>query len=51
MAAEALDAVVDEAAGYAYFLQSFGKAVWDSAEGPLIGGDEAEIGISDAKAA
>ena len=46
---EALDAVVDEAAGYAYFLQSFGKAVWDSAAGPRISGDEAAIGVSVAK--
>ncbi len=46
---EALDAVVDEAAGYAYFLQSFGKAVWDSASGARISADEAAIGIGVAK--
>jgi hypothetical protein len=31
---DALDRVVQVTAGYPYFLQEFGKAAWDAAEGP-----------------
>ena len=40
--------VVDESGGYPYFLQQFGKTVWDAAAGPdTIGLDDATIGIAE----
>lgn len=32
---DALDRIVDETRGYPYFLQEFGKQVWDLADGPV----------------
>ncbi|MDE2691288.1 MAG: ATP-binding protein [Acidobacteriota bacterium] len=32
---DALDRIVDETQGYPYFLQEFGKQVWDLADGPV----------------
>lgn len=43
--AEALDAVVDAAGRYPYFIQQFGKDTWDAAEGPSITRRDAEVGI------
>jgi hypothetical protein len=40
--------VLDESGGYPYFLQQFGKTVWDAAAGPdVIGLDDAVIGVAD----
>lgn len=43
---EALDMVIEAAAGYPYFLQVFGKATWDFASRNPIGSDDARIGIA-----
>ena len=32
----AVDAIVEYTSGYRYFLQEYGKAVWDEAKGPTI---------------
>lgn len=33
---DAIDVIVDYTEGYPYFIQEFGKAVWDLADGPTI---------------
>jgi hypothetical protein len=37
----AVDRIVEYTEGYPYFLQEFGKAVWDLADGPVVTEDEA----------
>ena len=45
---DAARAVLDESGGYPYFLQQFGKTVWDAATGPdVIARDDAVIGIAE----
>lgn len=40
--------VLDESGGYPYFLQQFGKTVWDAAAGPaVIALDDATIGVAE----
>jgi hypothetical protein len=38
----AIDGIVEYTEGYPYFLQEFGRAVWDVAEGPTISAADAE---------
>lgn len=38
--AAALDLVIDFTEGYPYFLQEFGKALWDEAAGPVVTDDD-----------
>jgi hypothetical protein len=38
----AIEMIVDYTEGYPYFLQEFGRAVWDVAEGPTITATDAE---------
>ncbi len=43
---DAIQFVLDESGGYPYFLQQFGKTVWDAAAGPdTIDFDDTTIGI------
>lgn len=43
---DALDHAVEAAEGYPYFLQVFGKRIWDSAPGPsMISADDARAGV------
>jgi AAA ATPase domain len=42
---DAVLAVVNDSAGYPYFLQEFGKAAWDYAPGPAITRSDAAVGI------
>ncbi len=45
---DAAQFVLDESRGYPYFLQQFGKTVWDAAVGPdTITFDDATIGITE----
>lgn len=45
---DAARAVLDASGGYPYFLQQFGKAVWDVAAGPdAITPEDAAIGIAE----
>ena len=40
--------MLDESGGYPYFLQQFGKTVWDAAAGPdTIDLDDATIGVAE----
>ena len=42
----AVDRVVEDSAGYPYFLQLFGKSTWDFAPGPdTIGAEDAAVGV------
>lgn len=41
----ALDLVLDLTQGYPYFLQEFGKQIWDIAEGPVISRKDVESSI------
>lgn len=46
--AAAAQFVLDESGGYPYFLQQFGKTVWDAAAGPdVIMFDDATIGVTE----
>jgi hypothetical protein len=46
--ADAIEFVLNESRGYPYFLQQFGKTVWDAAAGPgRITLDDATFGIAD----
>ncbi len=45
-APEATDLVVQYTEGYPYFIQEFGKAVWDLADGPQITLDDATAAIA-----
>ena len=46
--ADAVEFVLDESRGYPYFLQQFGKTVWDAAAGPgRITLDDATFGIAE----
>ena len=47
---DALDAIVDEAQGYPFFLQSYGKAVWDLASSARIDLETAQAGIAEGNA-
>ena len=43
---DALDHAAEAADGYPYFLQVFGKRIWDSAPGPgVISADDARVGV------
>lgn len=43
---DGLDHAVDAAEGYPYFLQVFGKQIWDGAPGPnVIADDDARVGV------
>lgn len=42
---EALSYTLEAAAGYPYFLQAFGKTIWDYAPGPTITLDDATVGV------
>lgn len=42
---DAVALVVEQSAGYPYFLQEFGKAAWDFAPGPTIAIEDARVGI------
>jgi hypothetical protein len=45
---DAVQFVIDESGGYPYFLQQFGKTVWDAAAGPhTIALDDSLIGVAD----
>ena len=45
---DAAQFVLGESGGYPYFLQQFGKTVWDAAAGPAtIGLDDATIGVAE----
>lgn len=45
---DAIQFVLDESGGYPYFVQQFGKTVWDAAAGPsTIGLDDATIGVAE----
>lgn len=47
-AADAIEFVLDESGGYPYFLQQFGKTVWDAAAGPdRITLDDATFGVAE----
>lgn len=43
--AAAVDFIAEYTQGYPYFLQEFGKAVWDLAAGPTISRHEAQIAL------
>ncbi len=46
--ADAVQFLLDESSGYPYFLQQFGKAVWDAAAGPSrITLEDATIGVAE----
>lgn len=45
---DATQFVLDESSGYPYFLQQFGKTVWDASAGPdTIALDDATIGVAE----
>ena len=48
--AEALDAMYAATAGYPYFVQAYGKAVWDSAVGPQVSAIDVAVGAPEAEA-
>ena len=43
--AEALDLVTDAAGGFPYFLQEFGAACWNVADGPVVTASDARAGV------
>ncbi len=47
---EALDAMYAVTAGYPYFVQAYGKAVWDVAVGPDIGSADVAVAAPEAEA-
>ena len=47
--AEALTAMYAVTAGYPYFVQAYGKAVWDNAVGPEISADDVAIAAPEAE--
>jgi hypothetical protein len=49
-AAEALSAMYSVTAGYPYFVQAYGKAVWDTAVGPEITADDVRMAAPEAEA-
>jgi hypothetical protein len=44
--AEATDLIIRYTEGYPYFIQEFGKAVWDLADGPVVTADDARTAIA-----
>lgn len=40
---DALEAILDSTEGYPYFLQEYGKIIWDSSEGPVIRATDVEV--------
>ncbi len=46
---EALGAMYAATAGYPYFVQAYGKAVWDVAVGPAITADDVRVGSPEAE--
>ena len=47
--ADALEAMYAVTAGYPYFVQAYGKAVWDNAVGPEISADDVAIAAPEAE--
>lgn len=47
---DAIDLIVDAAKGYPFFLQTYGKSVWDLAPGKLIDAEVATAGIAEGNA-
>jgi hypothetical protein len=47
---EALAEMYAVTAGYPYFVQAYGKAVWDNAVGPEIGLDDVRVAVPEAEA-
>ncbi len=47
--AEALDAMYAATGGYPYFIQAYGKAVWDRAPRTPIGGDDVRVAAPEAE--
>jgi hypothetical protein len=47
--ADGLSAAIKTAGGYPYFLQSIGKHVWDNARTNVIGINDVEVGLSEAR--
>src|SRR4029079_10094000 len=47
---ESLDAMYDATAGYPYFVQAYGKAVWDVAPRSPITADDVRVGAPEAEA-
>ncbi|WP_299166811.1 ATP-binding protein [uncultured Arthrobacter sp.] len=47
----AVELIVDESAGYPYFLQQFGQDTWNAAEGPNITYADARVGAARGRAA
>jgi len=48
---DAVSLVVDEAAGYPYFLQQFGQDTWNEAPGPAVRLSDARVGAAKGRAA
>ncbi len=48
---DAVSLVVDEAAGYPYFLQQFGQDTWNEAPGPAVRLSDARVGVAKGRAA
>jgi len=46
---DALEAALDVARGYPYFLQAIGKHVWDAARTDVIDADDVEVGLEAAR--
>lgn len=49
--AKAVDLIIEESAGYPYFLQQFGQDTWNNAEGPVITYADARVGAAAGRAA
>ena len=49
--ASAVVLIVDESAGYPYFLQQFGQDTWNAAAGGTITYDDARVGAANGRAA
>ena len=47
----AIELIVDESAGYPYFLQQFGQDTWNEATGPTITYADARVGAANGRAA
>ncbi len=47
---DAVSYVVTQAQGYPYFLQEYGQATWDAAQGPTLTYDDARVGAASGQA-
>ena len=47
----AIELIVEESAGYPYFLQQFGQDTWNEAAGPTITYSDARVGVANGRAA